>query len=403
MTASLISKFQRAVLPCLLLLALPWAGRLASAQSTADEERETCKKNFAAIFKAIKAYRADKKDLPPYLSDLIPKYLKDPNVLVCPAVRRTGNVVNYGLSDPKISTAYIYEFSESPIPEGQPGGLNHTMKEWKRRQMGLVGSRIPMVRCHHHTPVLNLSFDGKVSESPSTWEAELQDEIDPADLSPAKLFAPEAALEARLRAKTDIPPRDARTSPNLVDLSKFYNAALTEGWHRTGPNEPIANDLSAIPAGVQKFADVDFDIRGVVQLSSQKLNSPRFPLAAQDIKVERKARKLHFLHATGWSAPDGTPVVTAFIHMASGKTHEFTFNYGDHLVDWVAWEPQLKDRETSVVAWTGKSAATGGQTTLHLFKSQWINPEPGQAIASVDYVASNLDPAPFLLAVTAEP
>jgi hypothetical protein len=402
MTLSSSSKLRFAVFPSLIFAILALSAASARAQATADEDRETCKKNLLTIYKAIKAYRADKKDLPPYLSELIPKYLKDPNTLVCPSVKRTGNVVNYGISDPKVSTSYIFEFSETSIPEGQQGGLNHTMKEWKRRQMGLVGSRIPMVRCHHHTPVLNLSFDGKIYESASTWEAELQDEIDPADLTPAKLFASESALEAKLRAKTEIPARDPKTPPNLIDLSKFYNAALTEGWHRTGPNEPIANDLSALPQGVQKLADVNFDIRGVIQFSSQKLYSPRFPLAAKGIKVDRKAKKLHFLHGTGWSAPDGTPVATAVIHMSGGKTHEFTFNYGDHLLDWVAWEPQPKDRETSMVAWTGKSPATGGQMTLHLFKSQWVNPEANETITSIDYIASNLDPAPFLIAITAE-
>jgi len=83
-------------------------------------------------------------------------------------------------------------------------------------------------------------------------------------------------------------------------------------------------------------------------------------------------------------------------------THEFTFLYGDHLLDWVAWEPQPKDRDNSVVAWTGRSQATGGQTVLHLYKTQWINPEPDQTIASIDYLAANLDPAPFLIAITAE-
>jgi len=402
MTACLLSKPRLAVFSSLIFSVAALSARSAFAQSNGDEDRETCKKNLTTIFKAMKAYRADRKDLPPYLSDLIPRYIKDPNTLVCPTVKRTGNVVNYGITDPKISTAYIFEFSESPLPEGQQGGFNHTMKEWKRRQMGLVGSKIPMVRCHHHNPVLNLSFDGKIYESASTWEAELQDEIDPAELTAAKLFASESALEAKLRSKTDIPPRDPKTPPNLIDLSRFYNAALTEGWHRTGPNEPIANDLSNLPQGVQKIADTDFDIRGVIQLSSQKLYSPRFPLAASDIKVDCKANKLYFLHATGWSAPDGTPVVTAIIRFSNGKTHEFVFNYGEHLVDWVAWQPQPKDRETSVVAWSGKSPATGGQTTLHLFKSQWINPEPTETIASIDYVATNLDPAPFLIAITAQ-
>jgi hypothetical protein len=402
MIASLTLNFRAAVLSSAVFSVAALSTVQLRAQSTADEDKEACKKNLTTIYKSIRAYRSDKKDLPPYLSDLVPRYIKDPNVLVCPTVKRTGNVVNYGISDPKISTAYIYEFSEAPIPDGHPGGLNRTMKEWKRRQMGLVGSKIPMIRCHHHNPVLNLSFDGKIYDSASTWEAELQNEIDPADLTPSKLFASESALEAKLRSKTEIPPRDPKTASNLLDLSNYYNAALAEGWHRTGPNEPIANDLSMLPQGIQKLADIEFDVRGVVQFSSQKLFSPRFPLAAKEIKVDRKAKKLHFLHSTGWSAPEGTPVASAVIHFANGKSEEFNFNYGEQLADWVTWQPQLKDRENSVIAWTGKSPATGGQTTLHLFKSQWANPDPDQTITSIDYVAANFDPAPFLLAITVE-
>jgi len=401
MTVPFISKQRIAVCSLLFSLALP-STRLMAADSSSDEDRDNCKKNLAAINNAIKAYRADNKDLPAWLSDLVPKYIKDPNLLMCPVVKKTGNVMNFGIVDPKISTAYTYEFADTPVPEGIQGGSNHTMKEWKRREMGLIGSRVPMVRCFHHPPtVLNLAFDGKISEGIGAWESELQ-EVDPADLSPARLFASEAALTAAIKTQTEIPTRDPKTPANLIDLTHFYNAALTEGWHRNAPNEPIANDLSELPHGVQKFAEVEFDTRGLVQFSSRKLNYPRFPLGIKNVKVDRKAKKLHFLHSTGWSAPDGTPVATAVIHMANGKTHEFTFLYGDHLLDWVAWEPQPKDRDNSVVAWTGKSQATGGQTTLHLFKTQWINPEPDQTIASVDYLSANLDPAPFLIAITAE-
>jgi len=102
------------------------------------------------------------------------------------------------------------------------------------------------------------------------------------------------------------------------------------------------------------------------------------------------------------AAPANTPVATALIHLSNGKTHEFTFNYGEQLLDWVAWEPQPKDRDNTIVAWTGKSPATGGQMTLHLFKTQWINPDPDATVTTIDYLAANNDPAPFLIAITAE-
>ena len=375
---------------------------LQAAEAGGEDDRETCKKNLTRIYDAIKEYRTQNKDIPGWLSDLVPQYLKDPNLLICPVVKRTGNVVTLGIVDPGISTTYSYQFADTPVPKTTQGGSDRTMKEWKRRQMGLVGSIVPMVRCHHHQPrVLNLCFDGKISETQGAWEWELR-EIDPKELSPARLFASENALTAGLKAQTEIPARDPKTPANLIDLSRFYNASLSEQWHRTGPNEPIANDLSELPSGIQRFADIEFDTRGVIQLSSRKLNHPRYPLALKDIKIDSKAKKLHFLHSTGWSAAAATPVATAVIHLANGKTHEFTFLYGEQILDWVSWETQPKDRDNSVLAWAGRSPATGGRAELHLFKTQWINPEPEQAITNVDYLSANMDPAPFLIAITAE-
>jgi hypothetical protein len=372
--------------------------RAADAPAT---DLEGCQKNLSTLFKAIQLYRTDTKDLPDWLSDLVPKYVKDPNILICPVIKKTGAVNTLGLEDPKISTAYLYEFANAPIPTSIHGGSQRTMKEWKQRQMGVVGSKIPMVRCHHHGPqVLNLTFDGHIYPGPGGWEGELR-EVNPGDLTPARLFASDSAAAAKTKAQAEIPERDSRASAKMIDLSKHYNAALTEGWHRTGPNEPIANDLSNLPRGIQKIAGIEFDVRGLIQLGSRKLNHPRFPLGAKNISVNQKAARIHFLHGTGWSAPDGTPVATYVMHLANGKTHEFTVNYGDHIYDWVAWQPNPKNQD-SVVAWSGTSPLTGGQATLNIFKTLWINPDPDQPITKIDYIASNLDPAPFLIAITAE-
>jgi hypothetical protein len=155
----------------------------------AEEERQLCSKNLLRIDEAIGAYRAKKKEVPSWLSDLVPEFLDDANVLTCPVSKRTGKIQNFGLADPKLATSYVYEFCNEPVPQSIGGGSQHTMREWKRRQMGLVGDIVPIVRCHHHLPLLNLSFGGKVYESPAAWEEMLTNQVSAVDLSVANLFA----------------------------------------------------------------------------------------------------------------------------------------------------------------------------------------------------------------------
>ena len=402
MIATLFSRNRFVLAASLLAL----VGFVASARTHAAQppgpDEALCRKNLGAIYQAIQAYRAENKDLPAWLSDLVPRFLKDPNTLVCPVVKKTGAVNDFGIQDPNISTAYTYEFSDTVIPDVIQVGATRTMEDWKRRQMGLVGSRVPMVRCHHHERVLNLDFDGRIYESGVAWEAELAQVIDPVDLSAGRIFASETAHAAALRARAAIPPRDPKTPANLIDLSRFYNASLAESWHQNEPGDPPANDLEWLPRGVQKFGGVEFDTRGVIQLSSRQLKHPRFTSGIRNVRIDRKAERLHFLHGTGWSAPEGTPVAHVIIRLANGDKHQFTIRYGTHVSDWIAQAGEPADSENSAVVWTGRSPATDSQTLLHIYKTQWVNPTPGETITTLDYLGAHEDPAPFLIAITAE-
>src|SRR6267142_4167636 len=135
------------------------------ASSLAAEEKAGCTENLKAIFQAVEAYRRDHKDLPNWLSDLVPQYLSDANLLVCPVCRRTGKTEAPPLADPRISSSYLFEFCPVPLGKTAPKAPTKTRREWKRRQMSLVGSIVPIVRCRHHDPILNLAFDGRIYES----------------------------------------------------------------------------------------------------------------------------------------------------------------------------------------------------------------------------------------------
>ena len=141
--------------------------------STDRDEAAACTKNLEKIQVAIEAYRKDNHDVPNWLSDLVPKYLADTNVLICPVTIRTGLQSAFGVLDPKIHSSYLYEFTPTDIPEVVKGawpGPKMTMREWKQQQMKLAGSEVPLVRCLLHEPALNLSVGGKVYESPVYWE-----------------------------------------------------------------------------------------------------------------------------------------------------------------------------------------------------------------------------------------
>ena len=135
---------------------------------TQEEEKnvEICTQNLLVIGGAIQAYQKEHSDLPEWLSDLHPKYLPDPNILICPA-DTSGGKAGYPLNvDPKMSVSYGYEFH----PE---------YRTYKSRQRLIYGDDMPLVRCRHHTnddfQSLNLSFSSKIYESTNVWESTPQD------------------------------------------------------------------------------------------------------------------------------------------------------------------------------------------------------------------------------------
>jgi len=141
--------------------------------STDTSEATTCKKNLEKINTALEAYRKDNNDAPNWLFELVPKYLTDTNILICPVTTRTGSQSAFGVLDPRVYSSYLYELTPTQIPEVVKGawpGPKMTMRDWKRQQMKLAGAEVPLVRCLLHEPALNLSIGGKVYESPVFWE-----------------------------------------------------------------------------------------------------------------------------------------------------------------------------------------------------------------------------------------
>jgi hypothetical protein len=369
----------------------------------AAEEREACRRNLKVINDAIQAYQYDHKELPNWLSDLVPDYLSDGNVLICPVCRRTGRTEPPPLADPKLACSYIFEFSPVPVAPATSGEPRPTRREWKRRQMGLIGSVVPVVRCRHHNPVLNLAFNGSIYDSPPQWELLFTNRIRSTELSVASIFGVVASGEivkdpTPQFSVAQVEPVQPRPTGRTIDLAHFFNADLNQSWQgRPG------DDLASLTNGTYKLDGVVFDVRGVVQLKGQSPALAAFPREVKDIPIHRHCRHLYFLHAACVTGPvdEGEQIGAYNVHLSKTETLlEIPIYFGRSVADWHSDKSHPEDTKPLKVAWTGENAFTNQSgTRVRLFLTAW-NLAPGVDIDSLDFVGSAKQAAPFLVAIS---
>jgi hypothetical protein len=197
--------------------------------------------------------------------------------------------------------------------------------------------------------------------------------------------------------RREIPPRDPQAGAHLIDLTPYFNAALAEEWHRPG----WTNGFACVPLGLQNLAGVEFDLRGVIQLSQQgsKAAETDFPEAIRGLKVGRPCYRLHFLHSTGGKEGAGVQVGHYVIHYVGGVTRQVPIRYGEELRTWWVKDDPSSELTHAKVAWRGVNTAG---LAVQLCHSTWENPLPGVAIESLDFIAEATGAYPFLLALSAE-
>jgi len=137
-------------------------------------EQDECFTNLSKIYSAIMAYRQDHHQMPDWLSDLVPKYLRDTNCLICPVCARTGQKPDLnGMGDPKLTSSYFYEFNAHSNMWPDAYGVaspGDTMKAWKEKQLVRYGPIVPVVRCAMHEQSLDITFAGERRVENSGWE-----------------------------------------------------------------------------------------------------------------------------------------------------------------------------------------------------------------------------------------
>ncbi len=184
-------------------------------------------------------------------------------------------------------------------------------------------------------------------------------------------------------------------------MTKYYNTTLSAP--RYGTN---GNNLAALPRGVQTFAGVEFDVRGVIQLGGKSAGLSKYPPEVTGIKVRQKCQRLYFLHAAclGGPADEGKPVGAYVVHYPVNQMRlEIPITYGREVRNWYSVPEEPAATNALTVAWTAKTPnkANPGRS-IRLFLTTWTNPAPGVQIESIDYVSRLAVPAPFLIAITAE-
>ncbi len=223
------------------------------------------------------------------------------------------------------------------------------------------------------------------------------------DPGPIDLRRLSSAFDPNLQVLDGFASSDLR----FVDLSPWFTtiAARVDQFPRTGL------DMRSIPLGLQRLDDVDFLIRGRVQMgrAAALAEVPHGTLHAEleRIALPAKLGRLQLLLGDFRSRYHEGPVLTAILHYRDGgelrralafpQPSSRLLHYGEPFTDLVA-----AAAAGAHLAWVGDGIDTAAQLmpVIPIYRLTVANPEPARAVESVSLVAHS---HPVLLAITAEP
>jgi RNA polymerase sigma factor (sigma-70 family) len=184
-----------------------------------------------------------------------------------------------------------------------------------------------------------------------------------------------------------------------VDLQPKANQKLKETMKEASFPD---NHLGDLKQGKQTLEGFKFNIgEGLIYLANEKLKE-KLPEKVEGIKIAAKFAQLHILHATAYRDNPET-VIAKYIVRYDDKTNEtIDVVYGQDVLDW--WNyPGTTAPGRGKVVWKGANeAAKGFEATLWLFAHTWKNPHPNKQVASIDFVSTLTEAAPFVVAMTLE-
>ena len=193
------------------------------------------------------------------------------------------------------------------------------------------------------------------------------------------------------RAAPEAPPANGNPpsspEPLILDLSPFF-------WERFVTPERTNTELVTV-SGRQVFDGLPFQVDGRACLYGRALANQRGrPASAYPdiigVNVGRAFDELHLLHATQFTDREGEIVAWVCLNYADRTRHEFPITYGGQVRDWQRLQSEERevytDPETKVI-WRGPGVARFKSTT-RMSKTRLVNPFPGKAVVTIDFVST---------------
>ena len=181
-----------------------------------SQNLKTCAQNLIAIGKALQTYEKEHANFPKWLSELHPKYLINPDALICPADEDQGVPILSYNTDPNLPVSYNYDCD----PE--------YYQQWLKHERHVYNGANPIVRCPHHANSdvdsalmsklhLNLSFSNNVYLSDAFWHKH-----------PKKMYGSLQAAIAGYESALQLVPDDPHFFTLYPELLRLYMEAKQE-------------------------------------------------------------------------------------------------------------------------------------------------------------------------------
>jgi WD40 repeat protein len=209
------------------------------------------------------------------------------------------------------------------------------------------------------------------------------------------------------------PERDPDATPRQLDLGRFYTSPLTRKHYPVALWTQWADlDLRELPRGLVPFHDVEFDVRGVIQLQAREVQGQSqsywacVPKAVCDLPAGQKCRLTHVLHGCVFSEGEGVVIGRYRFHYVDGTSQACNIVYGRDVRAFEGPPPsnlQADGPTRAQLVWVGSSpGARFLGVALRLYLATYENPRPDVEIAHLDFVSEMRAAAPFLVAMTLE-